>query len=130
MMGERRDVSNWVCKKMSELRKDAKQSGDLFTGDEWLIGAAPGRDGKVRTYIYHMAFPRFVARVIDLDQNGEVYPEDQPADLGSGRVYIDGDRRIFSFTWFEQVYDGGFQPLLDAASAAIDRLEDLESDLD
>ncbi len=67
--------------------------------DKWIIGDAPAEaDTKARReYLVHTRRPRFVARVVMVDDDGE--PE--PADVITGVVYASEDYVLSEIVWID-----------------------------
>jgi hypothetical protein len=60
-----------------------------FPRDRWLVSENP--EGS-RHYIVHAAAPRFVARVVACDPDGQPYPDEEPVAAEAGITYSpDGD---------------------------------------
>ena len=56
-----------------------------------------------REYLIHTAAPRFVARVLAMDEiSGEPEPDELPADPLSGVVYASGDSLICDVEWIDR----------------------------
>lgn len=90
--------------------------------DEWMIGDALGGDGQRREYIMHLQPPRFVARVVALDEDGAPEADEMPADIISGTVYqVDPETVLCEIDWIDDVPPGQRAQWLDAAADAIDR---------
>lgn len=70
------------------------------TRDEWIQGEGP--PPRRREYIVHTHFPRFVARVVALDEiTDEPKPEEQPADITTGVVYTYGPSHVCEIDWID-----------------------------
>jgi hypothetical protein len=87
-----------------------------------MIGDGVTADGRAREYIYHMVSPRFVARVVAVDDDGLPEPEEEPADILSGIVYAANDETMLcEIEWIDDVDPGAVTHLLEAEADAIDR---------
>lgn len=90
--------------------------------DEWVIGDTLGGDGQRREYIVHLQPPRFVARIVALDDDGEPEADEMPADIVSGTVYqADPETVLCEIDWIDDVPPGERVKWLDAAADAIER---------
>lgn len=90
--------------------------------DEWVIGDTLGGDGNRREYIVHLQPPRFVARIVALDDDGEPEADEMPADLVSGTVYQAGPETVLcEIDWIDDVPPGERVKWLDAAADEIER---------
>lgn len=90
--------------------------------DEWMLGDARGADGALREYIYHMQKPRFVARVVMVDDDGEAI--ETPVDELSGVVFTSDGFILCEIDWIDAPRTGEITQLLEAAADAIDRLDE------
>ena len=90
--------------------------------DEWLVGDALGGDGQRREYVMHLQAPRFVARVVAIDEGGEPEGGEIPADINSGTVYqADQETVLCEIDWIDDVAPGERMKWLDAAADALER---------
>ena len=109
---------DWVDVRMVELMGGVGPSP--WPRDEWLIGDAVTRDGRAREYIAHLVPPRFVARIVAME-DGAVEDTELPADVVSGTVYqADADTLLCEIDWIDAVPAGEIAHLLEAAADAID----------
>lgn len=98
--------------------------GDIspWPRDEWLVGDALGGDGQRREYVMHLRPPRFVARVVAIDEDGDPEADELPADIVSGVVYqADQETVLCEIDWIDDVPPGERVKWLDAAADAIER---------
>jgi|JI10StandDraft_1071094.scaffolds.fasta_scaffold169539_5 hypothetical protein len=98
--------------------------GDIspWPRDEWLVGDALGGDGQRREYVMHLQPPRFVARVVAIDEDGDPEADELPADIVSGVVYqADQETVLCEIDWIDDVPPGERVKWLDAAADAIER---------
>jgi len=90
---------------------------------EWLIGY----DEHDRLLVQHLQSPRFTARVVMTDGAGNPLPEEGPADVLSGTVYVavgddpEGETLLCEIAWIDEPSPGEVTQLLEAASDAHDR---------
>lgn len=91
-----------------------------FPRDEWLIGEASGGDGKTRAYVYHMQAPRFIARIVALDDGGAPEEGERPFDAISGVVYVSDGYCLCEIDWIDRPSPGEIAGLLEAACDAVD----------
>ncbi len=91
-----------------------------FPRDEWLIGEATGGDGKTRAYVYHMQAPRFIARVVALDDEGEPEERERPFDVVSGVVYVSDGFCLCEIDWIDRPSPGEITGMLEAACDAVE----------
>lgn len=99
-------------------------AGDIspWPRDEWMIGDALGGDGQRREYVMHLQVPRFVARVVAVDDDGEPEADELPADVESGTIYqADPETVLCEIDWIDDVAPGEQVKWLDAAADALER---------
>lgn len=115
---EAREIPAWAVEKLTEMigRADA----DAWPRDEWLIGDARGGDGQQREYIVHLQVPRFSARIVMRDDDGDPLASEQPADVVSGTVYASENYCLCEIDWIDQPRPGEITQLMEAAADAID----------
>lgn len=98
----------------------------VFPRGEWLVG----RDDAGRMLVYHLQAPRFVARAVYCDQDGQPIEEEGPADTLSGQVYVidgsdpEGDFVLCEVDWIDKPKPGEIVQLYEAAADAIEAAED------
>lgn len=114
------EIPHWVDDKFAEWTGAIDITA--WPRDEWLIGDALGGDGRRREYIAHLQPPRFVARIVACDEDGQPLPEEEPADVLSGIVYADGDALLCEIDWIEPVAPGEHAKWLEAAADAIEAI--------
>jgi len=88
--------------------------------DEWVVGDALGGDGRRREYVVHVQPPRFVARIVAVDEAGDPLPQEEPCDVVSGAVYSSGDCLLCEIEWVDAVAPGEVARWLEAAADAVD----------
>ncbi|MFC5385212.1 hypothetical protein ACFPLB_04430 [Aquamicrobium segne] len=116
-------IPEWAEKELAQLMGGTERSP--FPRDEWLIGDALGADGKVREYIMHMQPPRFIARVVECDDDGNPLPEHEPADILSGTVYAANETTVLcEMLWLDEPRAGEIVQLLEAAADALEEMAD------
>ena len=114
------EVPKWADDKISEIIGKLEETP--WPRDEWLIGDALGEDGTRREYIMRMRYPRFVARVVICELDGEPQLEELPADVHSGFTYmVDEETVLCEVVWIDQVLDVEASKWLGAAAAALAR---------
>lgn len=95
---------------------------------EWLVG----RDEAGRTMVYHMQAPRFIARAVLTDPDGLPIPEEGPADVISGTVYVvdgadpEGDVLLCEIDWIDTPSPGEVAQVLEAAADAFEAWEEAD----
>lgn len=87
--------------------------------DEWITGNAAGGQ---REYIIHTARPRFIARVVNVNDEGLPVAGEVPADTLTGVCYSAGDSVICEIVWIDP--PPAEAKLLALMDAAADALED------
>lgn len=112
------ETPEWVDAKFAELIGVTDIAP--WPRDEWLIGDAPGPEGRRREYIMHLQPPRFVARIVVCDDDGEPIEAEHPADVISGVVYQSGGTLLCEIDWIEPVAPGEHVKWLEAASDAVE----------
>lgn len=114
------DVAAHLTKLMGGI-----DNGAVWPRGEWLVG----RDDGGRVMVYHMQAPRFIARVVYCDEDGSPLPEDAPADVISGIVYVidgsdpEGDVILCEIDWIDTPAPGEVVQLLEAAADAYEAWE-------
>lgn len=91
--------------------------------DAWIVGDAPveGDTGARREYVVHLKHPRFIARVVAVDDDGLPERREQPADIVTGITYASGDYVIAEIVWIDPPPGPGkIHRMLEAAADAID----------
>ncbi len=126
---EARTVRRWVQAGETPPWVD-QQLADMMGGvgaspwprDEWIIGDGVTGDGRRREYIMHVAPPRFVARIVAVNENDAPEDSDLPADIVSGTVFqADPETLLCEIDWIDAPDPGGVTQLLEAAADAIER---------
>lgn len=96
--------------------------------DEWIVGDAPIEQGTGarREYIIHSKRPRFIARVVAVDDDGLPEPGEEPADILTGIVYSGAGYLISEIVWLDPppAGPGAIHRLLEEAADAIDASAD------
>lgn len=117
---------DWVDGKLSEMMGATEISP--WPRDEWVLGDGVTADGRQREYIVHLAPPRFVARIVECDDTGLPMPDEEPADVLSGVVYVadgsdpDSSTVLCEIEWIDEVPPGQITQLLEAAADAIEEM--------
>lgn len=97
---------------------------------EWLVGDSVLPCGTTTKNVIHLQVPRFVARVVFCDPDGNPLPEERPADVLSGTVFIadgsdpEGDVVLCEIAWIDEPKSGEVIQLLEAAANAYEQWED------
>lgn len=122
------DIPEWAEDELRRLMLGPERLP--WPRDEWLVGDARGDDGAMREYIMHMQPPRFIARVVECDDDGEPLPEHEPADVLSGNVYAAGETTVLcEISWIDEPKAGEIVQLLEAAADALDEMADTDENL-
>lgn len=109
----------WADDKLMELTGACLISP--WPRDEWVVGDGVTADGTRREYIIHLAPPRFAARIVALDDDGNPDHHETPVDVITGSAYqIDVDTMLCEVDWIDQPRPGEIAALFEAAAAAID----------
>lgn len=68
--------------------------------DEWIVGEGPPPER--REYVMHTAAPRFIARVVAMDELTDLpEPDEEPADVLTGVTYSAADSVICEIVWID-----------------------------
>ena len=130
----RRWASGHLIPEAQQLRIQAITGGAIALASpvrhEWLIGNGYGpddSDGAKYEYLVHCYPPRFICRIVDVDEDGQVDDGEAEADLLSGVVYSkDFCTILCEFQWTDRQPTGEvLETLLRQAGMAIDRYNDL-----
>lgn len=125
-----RTVRRWVkdgCpdKIKAELLRMAgveDDTGLAYPRDEWIVGDGPETASQTRReYIIHARPPRFIARVVNIDElTGDPEPDEGDVDI-TGIVYKAApDSILCEFQWIDRPpKDMTLTALLDAASNSL-----------
>jgi len=108
-----RTVRRWVKygppdKIRDELLKMAgveDDSGLAFPRDEWVLGdGIETQSNTRREYITHTRTPRFIARIVDIDELTNLpQPDEDPVDTTTGIVYrIRPSQIMCEFLWIDR----------------------------
>ena len=117
--GARLVSPKWADDKLMELTGACLISP--WPRDEWVVGDGVTADGTRREYIIHLAPPRFAARIVALDDDGNPDHHETPVDVITGSAYqIDVDTMLCEVDWLDQPRPGEIAALFEAAAAAID----------
>lgn len=120
-------VPDWAEAELLRLMGGTERSP--FPRDEWMIGDGVTRDGRRREYIVHLREPRFVARVVTVDDDGDPAPEEEPADILTGITYQANEETILcEIEWFDQPKPGHVTLLMEAAADALDALAEQDDE--
>lgn len=111
---------DWVDQKLTELIGASDLSP--WPRDEWLIGDGISPDGTAtREYIMHMQPPRFIARVVSCDDDGEPEASERPVDVISGTVFQANEETLLcEIDWIDDVMPGEHVMWLEAAANALE----------
>lgn len=114
------ETPSWVDDRLSEIIGATDISP--WPRDEWLIGDGISPDGTARReYIMHMQPPRFIARVVSCDEDGEPEASEEPVDVVSGTVYQASEETLLcEIEWMDTVSPGEHVMWLEAASDALE----------
>ena len=112
------EIPDWVEEKLKAMIGADDNVG--WPRDEWVLGNIRTENGKRREYIVHLQYPRFAARIVTCDEDGEVGEKDRPADLLSGVVYqISSEEYFCEIDWINPVKLGETVKWLEAAAEAV-----------
>ena len=110
----------WVDGRIAEMMGGLGPA--VWPRDEWIIGDGVTHDGRRREYIMHTAAPRFIARIVAVDEDGLPEDTDLPADIVGGTVYqADPETLLCEIEWIDEVSPGAVTHLLEAAADAIEQ---------
>lgn len=80
------EIPDWVEKEFAKLM--GLEDLSPYPRDAWIVGDSVDNNGNRREYIYHAQFPRFIARIVALDEDDDAIDEDD--------VVLDGRRVLMS----------------------------------
>jgi hypothetical protein len=87
----------------------------------WMIGESLDQDRR-REYVAHLEAPRFIARIVAIDLDGQPEPHEQPADLTSGAVLrIDEQNVLCEIDWIDAASSGLSRSMLRMGAQQIER---------
>ena len=112
----------WVDGRLAEMMGGL--GATPWPRDEWIIGDGVTADGRAREYIIHAIAPRFIARIVAVEESA---PEDAelPADIIAGTIYYaDPETLLCEIEWIDEIDPGAVTHLLEAAADAIERQND------
>ena len=125
-----RTVRRWIHNDATPPWADAKlaemigRAGPVQTWprDEWMVGDGIDDDGhRPHRYVAHLRPPRFVARVVDVDDDGEPFAGEGPVDMVSGEIYtsLGSGFALLEIDWIDAIAPGDVSALLDAAADVV-----------
>lgn len=122
------NIPEWAEREILRLMGGTERSP--FPRDEWVVGDGVSGDGRRREYIVHLAEPRFVARIVATDEDGQPLAEEYPADVLSGIVYAADDETVFcEIEWWDQPKAGHITLLMESAADVLDAIADMDQRL-
>jgi len=116
-------VPEWVDAALNEMIRVNQNTP--WPRDEWLIGGEKTTAGDRREHIVHLQEPRFVARIVIINDDG--YPDEKeiPVDTTAGVVYQISENEIFcEIEWIDPVRPGEHVKWLEAAAEKIIKSRD------
>lgn len=123
------EAPEWVGEKLRALMGGSGRGP--FPRDEWMAGDGVTADGRAREYIVHLAPPRFVARVVAIDDSGLPEAAEEPADVLTGIVYSAAEGTLLcEIDWIDQPRPGEITQLMEAAADALDLLAERAAERD
>lgn len=125
-------IPSWAVERLMEWT--ALSDRLPWPRDEWIIGDGVGLDGVPRQYIVHTVPPRFIARIVETDDDfgdGEPDPAESAVDLASGVTFHAGFGAVLcEIAWIDEPRPGEVAQLLEAAADAIERMDEIDDALD
>ena len=111
------ETADWVDGRLAELMGGLGAAP--WPRDEWVIGDGVTADGRAREYIIHTVAPRFIARIVAVDDDGAPEDGEVPADIVAGVVYqANPETLLCEIEWIDEVDPGSVTHLLEAAADA------------
>lgn len=93
-------ISPSLAAEIHALFGAGEEPSPYYPRDRWIVGEGPPPER--REYVIHTAVPRFIARVVAVDEfTGQPEPDEEPADLTSGIVYGCGEARLCEIQWID-----------------------------
>jgi len=86
-------IPSGVAQELYKIVGTGSDSG--FPRDEWLIHEAE------RAYVIHTVRPRFIARVVEIEETGEPRQSEEPVDFWSGVTFGIGDLLLCEIAWID-----------------------------
>ena len=116
-------VPDWVEGEIKKITGADVAANPEWPRDEWISGAGhPHEAGGTREYLIHAHHPRFICRVVELDELTEE-PEVDEGDVDiSGISYCSGNDMLCEFVWLDAPPPSN--KLTDLLEAACDSLLD------
>ena len=118
------ETPEWVEVKLAQLM-GMTSLNTVWPRDEWTFGDTFTERGR-RSYIVHLQPPRFVARVVALDDDGSPEKSEMPADIASGVVFTDSSQALCEIAWIDEPKAGEVTGLMEAA---LDWLESYDANV-
>lgn len=113
------EIPDWAEKQLRELIGGT--SATPYPRDEWILGDGISERPNLREYLIHTAPPRFIARVVGVDDNMRPLRTEEPYDINSGVVvYTDIGGFLCEVEWIDQPDTGQITALMEAAQDALD----------
>jgi len=91
--------------------------GGLWPRDEWIVQ----REDGARMYVAHTLAPRFIARAVEVDDDGRPLASEIPANVLDGVTYASGDLVLCEIAWIDA--PPGPKELTSLMEGAADALE-------
>jgi len=121
-------IPDWVENEFARLT--GKTEISPWPRDEWVIGTAFNEQGKPREYIAHLQYPRFIARIVVVDDNDQAADYEQPADVQSGVVYgVDDETVLCEISFIDPLDNSAMRQWLEAAGDEIEKVSAIEEAL-
>lgn len=119
-------IPEWAGPALLKALGQNLPTADGWPRDEWIVGdGLPHETGARREYIIHTQPPRFIARVVAMDELTDApEPDEGAVDTLTGAVFQVGDSLICEIVWLDPPPNP--KRLQDLMNAAADALEHVE----
>lgn len=115
-------LPEWAQQALMAMAGVTDEGAVAWPRAEWIIGDdPPDEGGRRREYIVHTRLPRFIARLVEIDDDGRPVPGEGEADVTTGVAYrADPNTVICELHWIDRPPASGLVALMEGAANAIE----------